>query len=191
MANLNMVNILLLDFHIWQHLEYHRNETQLQHLATISSIPVNRIYQLMISGTQHTIPLDTADESTGDTDSIWTLFLHTGIYIMAIGSLIPAGLGVFCCYFFWCWPARLVCWPLQPGKMQHTFVDDDIEAAPIYRCDGKALHPTRPHENHGLAIEWLPTLMESWCKQQTKSLVVPAWGSLENSSKIQGTQKCM
>ena len=56
----------------------------------------------MISGTQHIIPLDTADESTGDTDSIWTLFLHTGIYIMAIGSLIPAGLGIFCCYFFWC-----------------------------------------------------------------------------------------
>ena len=53
----------------------------------------------MISGTQHIIPLDTADESTGDTDSIWTLFSLTGIYVTAIGSLIPAGLGVFCCYF--------------------------------------------------------------------------------------------
>ena len=100
MANLNMVNISSLDFCIWQHLEDHRNETQLQHLATMPSIPVNRTYQHMISGTQHIIPLDTADKSTGDTDSIWTLFSHTGIYIMAIGSLIPAGLGVFCCYFF-------------------------------------------------------------------------------------------
>ena len=44
---------------------------------------------------------------------------------MAIGSLIPAGLGVFCCYFFWCQPARLVCQPLQPGNMQYTIVDDD------------------------------------------------------------------
>ena len=26
--------------------------------------------------------------STGDTDSIWTLFSHTGVYVMAIGSLI-------------------------------------------------------------------------------------------------------
>ena len=102
MANLNMVNISSLDFCIWQHLEDHRNETQLQHLATIPSIPVNRIYQHMISGTQYIIPLDTADESTGDTDSIWTLCSHTVIYIMAIGSLIPAGLGIFCCYFFWC-----------------------------------------------------------------------------------------
>ena len=94
--------------------------------------------------------------------------------------------GVFCCYFFWCWPARWVCQPLQPGNTWYTIVDDDVEAAPIYRCAGKALHPTRPHENHGLAIEWLPTWMESKCKQQLKSLVVLASGSLENSSKIQG-----
>ena len=114
MANLNMVNISSLDFHIWQDLEDHRNETQLQHIATIPSIPVNRIYQHMISGTQHIIPLDTADESTGDTDS---LFLHTGIYVTAIGLLVPAGLGVFYCCFFWCQPARLVCQPLQPGNV--------------------------------------------------------------------------
>ena len=102
MANLNMVNISLLDFCIWQHLEDHRNETQLQHLATIPSIPVNKIYQHIISGTRHRSPFNTADEFTGDTDSIWALFLHTGIYVMAIGLLIPTGLGIFCYYFFWC-----------------------------------------------------------------------------------------
>ena len=75
-----------------------------------------------------------ADESIGDRVSIWTLFTHTGIYVMAIGSLIPAGLGIFCCYFFWCLPARLVCQPLQSGSMQYTIVDDNVEAAPIYRC---------------------------------------------------------
>ena len=75
--------------------------------------------------------------------------------------------------------------------MQYTIVDDDVETAPIYRCDGKVLPPTRPCENHGLAIEHLPTWTESHCKQQSKSLVVPIHGSLENSSKIQGTQKCM
>ena len=70
-------------------------------------------------------------------------------------------------------------------------MDDDVEAAPIYRCDGKALQVTRPCENHGLAIEHLPTWTESQCKQQLKTLVVPAQGPLENSSRIQGTQKCM
>ena len=75
--------------------------------------------------------------------------------------------------------------------MQYTIVDDDVEVAPICRCDGKDSQPTRPQENHGLAIQHLPTWMESRCKQQSKSLVVPVQGSLEKPSKIQGTQKCM
>ena len=97
MANLHMVNISSLDFHVWQHLKDHKDETQLQHLTTIPSIPVNKIYQHIISGTKHITPFNTADESTGDTDLIWTLFSHTGIYVTAIGLVIPAGLGIFCC----------------------------------------------------------------------------------------------
>ena len=102
MANLHMINITLLDFHILQHLRDNRSEIQLQHLTSIPSIPVHKIYQHMISGTQHIIPFDMNDESTEDTASIWTLFSHTGMYITAIGLLIPSGLGLFCCYFFWC-----------------------------------------------------------------------------------------
>ena len=80
---------------------------------------------------------------------------------MALGSLIPAELGIFCCYFFWCQPARLACQPLQPGTMQYTIVDDDVEAAPIYRCGSKVQSPTRPCENHGLHMEHITTWMES------------------------------
>ena len=115
----------------------------------------------MVSGNGPFNPCISTDESIGDTASIWTLFSHTGIYVTAIGSLIPAGLGIFCCYFFWCKPARLVHQPLQSSSMQYTIVDDDVEAAPIYRCNGKESHPTTPHENHGLAIECLPTHLES------------------------------
>ena len=43
--------------------------------------------------------LFSTENSTGNTDSIWTLFSHAGVYVMAIGLLIPAGLGI-CCYFF-------------------------------------------------------------------------------------------
>ena len=107
------------------------------------------------------MPFNMDKESTTHTDSIWTLFSHTGMYITAIGLLIPAGLGLFCCYFFWCQPARSAHQPLQPGNMQYTIVDDDVEVAPIYRCNGKDPQPTRPHENHGLAIEHLPTWPES------------------------------
>ena len=109
MANCHMINISALDFHIWKHLRNNRSETQLQHSTTIPSIPVHKIYQHMIKGTQPIRPFDTDDKSTEDTDSIWTLFSHTGMYITAIGSLIPTGLGLFCYYFFWCWPARLAC----------------------------------------------------------------------------------
>ena len=71
--------------------------------------------------------------------------------------------------------------------MQYTIVDDDVEAAPIYRCDGKAQQPTTLHKNHGLCMEHIPTWMESQYKQQMQSLVVPTQGSLAITSKIQGT----
>ena len=92
----------------------------------------------MISGITPITPFTSPKESTGDTVPIWTLFSHTGVYVTAIGLLIPVGLGIFCCYFFWCQPARLVHQPLQPGTMQYAIVDDDLEAAPIYRCNDRA-----------------------------------------------------
>ena len=109
MANLHMINILAHDFHIWQHLGSNRSKVQLQHLTTIPSIPVNKIYQHMLNNTPPIMPFDIEEESTEHTNSIWTLFSHTGMYITAIGLLIPAGLSLFCCYFFWCQPARLAC----------------------------------------------------------------------------------
>ena len=48
--------------------------------------------------------------------------------------------------------------------MQYTFVDDDTEAAPIYRLDGKASQPIRPCKNHGLHIEHIPPWTESQYK---------------------------
>ena len=80
--------------------------------------------------------------------------------------------------------------PLQPGKMQYTIVDDNVEEAPVYRCEGKAPKPTRPHKNHGLAIVHLPTQLESCQKPQSKSFAVPIQRSLEKSSKIPGMQEC-
>ena len=73
--------------------------------------------------------------------------------------------------------------------MQYTIVDDNVEVAPIYSCEGKATKPTRPCENHGLAIEHLPTWSESRYKLQSKSFAVPTQGSLGKPSKIQGTQE--
>ena len=109
MANLNMIDISSMNFCIWQHLKQHRNKSQLQHLASIPSVAVGELYSHMAKGIHHITPFTSPEVSTEDTDSIWTLFLHTGVSVTAIGLLIPAGLGIFCCYFFWCQPARLAC----------------------------------------------------------------------------------
>ena len=188
MANLQTVNITTLHFHIWQHLGNNHNDTQLQHLVTIPSILVQKVYQHLLNSTLQLTPFNM--KPSEDTDTLWSLFTHPGIYVSALGSLIPVGIGLFCCYFLWCQPARLVHQPLQPGNMQYTIVDDNVEVAPIYRSKGKATKPTRPCKNHGLAIECLPTWSESRHKLQSKSFAVPTQGSLGKSSKIQGMQEC-
>ena len=101
MANLHMINISAQDFCIWQHLGSNRSDVQLQHLTTIPSILVHKIYQCMLNNTSSIMPFDMDEESTEHTNLIWTLFSHTGMYVTAIGLLIPAGLGLFYCYFFW------------------------------------------------------------------------------------------
>ena len=188
MANLQMINISALHFCIWQYLGSNWSDMKLQHLATIPSILVHKVYQHLPNSTMALVPFNT--EPSGDTDSLWSVFIHPEFYISALGLIIPVGIGLFCCYFFWCQPARLAHQPLQPGNMQYAIVDDNVEAAPIYRCNGKATQPTRPHENHGLTIEHLPTWTESRGKLQSKSFAVPIQGSLGKSSKIQGMQEC-
>ena len=49
MANLQTVNITTLHFCIWQHIGRNRSEAQLQHLATIPSIPVHKVYQHLLN----------------------------------------------------------------------------------------------------------------------------------------------
>ena len=98
-ANLNVMNISSPDFKIWQYLEDHWSGTQLHHLVNIPSVPIDQLYKHMINSNRPITPFVSTNESIDDTASLWTLFSHTGIYVMAIGSLILAGLGVFCCYF--------------------------------------------------------------------------------------------
>ena len=91
--------------HAWQYLGNNNSDTQLQHLVTIPSILVHKVYQYLLNSTLQLTPFNT--KPSEDTDTLWSLFTHPGIYISALGSLIPVGIGLFCCYFFWCQPARL------------------------------------------------------------------------------------
>ena len=100
-VNLNVVNISAPEFRIWQHLDYW-NGTLLHHLVNIPSVPLDKLYKQMITSNRPMNPFLSTDESIRETVSVWTPFSHAGVYIMPIGSLIPAGLGIFCCYFFCC-----------------------------------------------------------------------------------------
>ena len=100
MANLHMINISAQHFCIWQHLGSNRSDMQLQHLTTIPSIPVHKIYQHLLNSTTPIVPFNT--ESSEDTDSLLSAFTHPRIYVSALGLIIPVGIGLFCCYFFWC-----------------------------------------------------------------------------------------
>ena len=190
-AKLNVMNVSSPEFRIQQQLEYHWNRTQLHHLVNIPLVPIDQLYKHMINSKRLIILFVSNNESIDDTAwtlwTLWTLFSHKGIYVTAIGLLIPTGLGIFCSYFFWCWPVTLVCWPLWSGSLQHTIVDDDVEAAPIYRCDSMAEQLIiRPHENHDLCMKWEPTWTKSQQKQQAQSNAVPTSGPLDRKSKIQG-----
>ena len=98
-AKLNVMNVSSQEFWIWQHFEDHWNRTQLHHSVNIPSVPLGQLYKYMINNRPIILFVST-DEAIDDTASLWTLFSHTGIYIKAMGSLIPAQLGIFCCYFF-------------------------------------------------------------------------------------------
>ena len=189
-ANLNAVNISSPEFQVWQHLEDHWNKSQLHKLADIWLTYLHSWCS----------PIQTNDQQQQTYSSIstsrwvnrwYSIHLHTifshRFYITAIGLLIPAGQGIFCCYFFWCWPAILAHQPFQSGSTWHTTVYDDVEAAPIYRSDGKAGQPVlRPLENHDLHMKWEPTPMKSLQKQQAPSKAVPKSGSLNRNTQNPG-----
>ena len=100
MANLQAVNITTLHFCVWQHMGSNHSDTQLQQLATIPSIPVHKVYQHLLNSSLQLTPFNT--KPSEDTNTLWNLFTHPGIYVSALRSLIPVGIGLFCCYFFWC-----------------------------------------------------------------------------------------
>ena len=65
----------------------------------LSNVPIDKLYKKMIISNRPVNPFLGTDESIGETVSVWTLFSDAGVYVTAIGSLIPPGLGIFFCYF--------------------------------------------------------------------------------------------
>ena len=86
MANLQMINISAQCFCIWQHLGNNKSDMQLQHLETIPSIPVHKVYQHLLNSTMPTVPINT--DPSEDTDSLWSVFTHPG-KSLACPTIVP------------------------------------------------------------------------------------------------------
>ena len=100
LANICAINITALQFCIWQHMGRNHSDMDLQHLATLPSIPLHKIYEHLQNSSQHLTPFNM--KPSEDSDTLWSLFNHPGIYISALGSVLPVGIVFFCCYYFWC-----------------------------------------------------------------------------------------
>ena len=72
---------------------------------------------------------------------------------------------------------------LIPQSLCNTIMDDDVEAAPIYRCRGKVEKPIRPCMNHDLHIDQEAERPESHCKQPTLAEGVCVTGPLVPQAK--------
>ena len=66
-VNLCMLNISLLDFCAWHHLKDHHNDTHLQHLSTIPSIPVCKLYLHLLNSSHQITPFTTTDNQADNT----------------------------------------------------------------------------------------------------------------------------
>ena len=78
MANLQVINITTLHFLHMATLGNNKSDSQLQHLATIPSIPVHKVYQHLLNSTLPLTPFTTSPPE--DTDSLWSCS-HTQGYM--------------------------------------------------------------------------------------------------------------
>ena len=123
-----------------------------------------------------------------DPSLIWTILMHPGTYIGTIGKIFAVSIVVYCFKRFWFRPTTPRHWPYFPVSSWHATVNNNVEAAPIYRSRDTVEEPRRSHRNNDLCIEWEATRWESHCKQPVLIKGVPITGSLAPKAKIQGIQ---
>ena len=99
-ANICAINITASHFRVWQHMGRNHSDMDLQHLATLPSIPVSKIYEHLLNSSQH---LTLFTMKLSEDSSLFGVYSATPEYtISAVGSVLPVGVVLFCCYYFWC-----------------------------------------------------------------------------------------
>ena len=186
-ANINAINISILDFQIWQHFNSNWTSPHVQKLVDVPEVPVRQLYKHMINMSEPVHSFTITDDDK-DPSLVWTILTHLWTYTWTIDMIFVVSIGVYCFKRFWFRPATPKCQPYSPVTLWHAILDDDVEVAPIYRSKGTVEEPRRPHKNYDLCIEWEATRLESHCKQPALSKGVPITRSLAPKAKIQRMQ---
>ena len=152
-VNLNAINISTLDFHIWQHFNSNRPTNHMQKLTHMPKVPITQLYRHMISQSEPVVPFELNSIRDEESFLTWKLLTHPGTYVRTIHMILAICIGIYSFKRFWFRPATQRHRPFSPVSLQHAIVDDDVEAAPIYRSKGTVRKPLRPCKNHVLHIE--------------------------------------
>ena len=187
-AKIITINMSAPDFRIWQHFNSNWTTPHQQKLANVHEVPVAQLYKHMINMSEpiNSFPFNKDDDK--DPYLIWAVLLHPGTYIGTIGMIFTVCIDVYCFKGFWYRSSSPRHWPLSPVSLQHAIMNDDVEAASIYKIRGMVEESRRLHKNYVLHIEWETTRLESHCKFHTLWKGVPIARSLAHNAKIQGMQ---
>ena len=141
------INISTLDFCIWQHFDSKWTIAHMQKLADVPKVPITQLYKHMLSQSETILPFEINRDMEGP-PLTWEHITQPGTCIGTIGMILATRVGI-CCLKRSCFrPATLRHWPYSPVSSWNTIVDDDVEAAPIYRGRAMVEKPVRSHNNH-------------------------------------------
>ena len=172
------INISTQNSRIWQHFNGNGTTPYPQKLTNVPDVPITLLYKYMIDTSEpvHSFTFNKDDDK--DQFLMWTILMHPGKYIGTIGMIFTVCIGVYCFKRFWFRPDTPRYWPYSPVLLWHAIVDENVEAAPIYRSGGTVEEPRRLHKNGVLHMKLEHSRVESHCEQPVLSKWVPITGSL-------------
>ena len=122
-ANINTINISILDFRIQQHFSSNWTPPHLQKLPNVSEMPVTQLYRDMINTSE---PIHSFTIKDDDEDPSFICSLNTSWDIHRDQCISFA-----VCIGVWIRPVTSRNWPCSPVSSQHVTVDDDVKGVPI------------------------------------------------------------
>ena len=116
--------------------------------------PITQLSSYLIGQTRPILPFEiNGSLEEGGPSLIGKFLTQPWTYMGFLGTIFIASMGIYCLKKFWCRPALPHHRPYTPASSWHAIVDDDVEAAPIYRSRGQVENPVRAHKNHDLHME--------------------------------------